>query len=263
MPTLPSLGQIGLATLCNRPLDVFSPPSFGTAKSTNTAPFSGGFPWWALPEFYYRTQPTAGAIPSTGTQTPSYTLPDSRQFRSKLHSPSKYVHHTISFTSELDFCACSGENKDSLESTSEDSGILRKQLAYPIDLDRIVRFCKQFRECKEEEGLVVAPKKKTRLQSKLNVKDHRGSRFRGVSKNGSKWQALLMIHHKKRYLGSFKTDEEAATQYDRYAFLQHGLKVTNLSRCSHNDYRQKLISRILSHKFTNSLRTRSTLPNGH
>ena len=55
-------------------------------------------------------------------------------------------------------------------------------------------------------------------------KKPRGSRFRGVSKNGSQWQVLIMVKKKKRYLGSFYNEEEAAKAYDKVALQHHGIK---------------------------------------
>ena len=77
-----------------------------------------------------------------------------------------------------------------------------------------------------------------------------------------------MIDQKKRYLGNFATDEEAAVQYDRYAFLQHGLRVRSRGRAILTTVtvallrRRRLISRTLRLKFTNSSKRNSTLTKG-
>ena len=52
----------------------------------------------------------------------------------------------------------------------------------------------------------------------------RSSKFRGVSKNGKHWQVLIMIKQKKRYIGNFCDEEEAAREYDKIAIQFHGPK---------------------------------------
>jgi hypothetical protein len=50
----------------------------------------------------------------------------------------------------------------------------------------------------------------------------RGSRYRGVSRNGNQWQVLIMVCKKKRYVGSYLNEEEAARSYDKVALQNHG-----------------------------------------
>ena len=52
----------------------------------------------------------------------------------------------------------------------------------------------------------------------------RGSKYRGVSKNGNQWQVLIMVNKKKRYIGNYKTEDEAAASYDIVAIQNHGKK---------------------------------------
>ena len=68
----------------------------------------------------------------------------------------------------------------------------------------------------------------------------RGSRYRGVSKNGSQWQVLIMVKKKKRYLGSFSNEEEAARAYDKVALQHHGNKAK-----TNYDYTKEEIDKIL------------------
>ena len=57
------------------------------------------------------------------------------------------------------------------------------------------------------------------LQENENNKKRgqRGSKYRGVSKNGNQWQVLIMINKKKRYIGN-------ASFYDIVAIQNHGNK---------------------------------------
>jgi len=55
-------------------------------------------------------------------------------------------------------------------------------------------------------------------------KKSRGSKYRGVSRNGNQWQVLIMVNKKKRYVGSFSTEEEAARVYDKVSLQNHGSK---------------------------------------
>ena len=68
------------------------------------------------------------------------------------------------------------------------------------------------------------PKRKAKEQSRTSKS--RGSRFRGVSKNGSKFQVFIMIHKNKRFIGVFEDEEVAARVYDKLAIIFHGHKVT-------------------------------------
>ena len=77
------------------------------------------------------------------------------------------------------------------------------------------------------------------LEIQNNTKP-RGSRFRGVSKNGSQWQVLIMVKKKKRYLGSFNNEEEAARIYDKVALQNHGNKAK-----TNYDYTQDEIEKII------------------
>lgn len=47
------------------------------------------------------------------------------------------------------------------------------------------------------------------------------SRFIGVSKNGNNWQSLIVINNTKVYLGTYKSQEEAAVTFDFYSMVVH------------------------------------------
>jgi hypothetical protein len=50
-----------------------------------------------------------------------------------------------------------------------------------------------------------------------NVENFRGSKYRGISRNGKSWQILIMRNKRKMYLGAMADEEEAAELYDRVA----------------------------------------------
>lgn len=68
----------------------------------------------------------------------------------------------------------------------------------------------------------------------------RGSQYRGVSKNGNKWQVLVMGNQKKSYSGSIKDEITAAKTYDKLAIKNLGLRAkTNF------DYKWKDLAKIV------------------
>ena len=91
----------------------------------------------------------------------------------------------------------------------------------------------------KEDDLINIEEKLNELIQK-NTKP-RGSKYRGVSKNGSQWQVLIMVDKKKRYLGSFSSEEEAARAYDRVALQHHGIKAK-----TNYDYSQEEVKKILA-----------------
>ena len=56
------------------------------------------------------------------------------------------------------------------------------------------------------------------------IRKKRSSKYRGVSKNGSKWQVLMMINNKKFYLGNYPSEDLAARIYDIQAIKSWGVK---------------------------------------
>ena len=62
--------------------------------------------------------------------------------------------------------------------------------------------------------------------NKINLKGRgkRGSKYRGVSRNGSQWQVLIMLHKNKSYVGTYSSEEIAARIYDILAIKNRGVK---------------------------------------
>ena len=58
-------------------------------------------------------------------------------------------------------------------------------------------------------------------EKKIKKYIYRGSKYRGVSRNGKTWQVLIMVNRNKNYIGNFKSEDEAAKKYDEYAMKYH------------------------------------------
>lgn len=56
----------------------------------------------------------------------------------------------------------------------------------------------------------------------LPGKDSRGSRYRGVAKNGVKWQVMIVKGSMRWYFGTILSEEQAAKIYDKYAIALWG-----------------------------------------
>jgi hypothetical protein len=65
--------------------------------------------------------------------------------------------------------------------------------------------------------IVIYALKKPANQGNNTYHKFRGSRFRGISRNGNSWQILLMLNRKKTYLGSLSHEEMAARAFDKAA----------------------------------------------
>ena len=67
-------------------------------------------------------------------------------------------------------------------------------------------------------------KKEQLSKNNISKSFKRSSKYRGVSRNGNKWQVLIMINRKKTYIGNYDSEEDAAKAYDQYAIKYHGDK---------------------------------------
>ena len=83
-------------------------------------------------------------------------------------------------------------------------------------------------------------KKNKNIQKKILKLNSRSSKYRGVSKNGNKWQVHIMINKKNKYIGIYDSEEIAARIYDVESIKKNGLKaITNFKYNLNDEIMQK------------------------
>ena len=68
---------------------------------------------------------------------------------------------------------------------------------------------------------------------KFEIKKKTSSKYRGVSKNGNKWQVLIMINNNKFYIGSYISEEIAARVYDILSIKYRGINARTNFKYNH------------------------------
>ena len=63
-------------------------------------------------------------------------------------------------------------------------------------------------------------KKHIRMLPKYKRRN-RGSKYRGVCRKRTKWEAIIMINRQRINVGTYDTEEEAAKAYDKFAITFH------------------------------------------
>jgi hypothetical protein len=102
------------------------------------------------------------------------------------------------------------------------SALLRNENGFSVSVLKKRRHLIEVLRTKRLQEIVIHPHKKVFKGD--NVNNFRGSKYRGISKNGNSWQILLMVNRKKKYLGTLNSEELAAKFYDKVAIQYQGVK---------------------------------------
>ena len=81
-------------------------------------------------------------------------------------------------------------------------------------------------------------------KTKFDVRSKTSSKYRGVSKNGNQWQALIMINNKKYYIGSYPYENIAARIYDILSIQNRGIKARTNFKYNHIQLKNIFESKI-------------------
>jgi hypothetical protein len=87
---------------------------------------------------------------------------------------------------------------------------LDQDLVFSVSVLKKRRRLIEYLKCKRSTDLIIHANRKTFKDGQKKVmlgNAFRGSKYRGISKNGNAWQILLMLNQKKKYLGTLPIEE--------------------------------------------------------
>lgn len=119
----------------------------------------------------------------------------------RMYSDNDLVQSDFNNLYMPDLWECSAKEKDEMEERLE---------ALKDDLIVILK------KISNDDKVVINAKKKSLF---LQNRSERGSRFRGVSKNGRKWQVMIVKGQIKKYVGTISLEYQAARIYDKYSTI--------------------------------------------
>ena len=83
---------------------------------------------------------------------------------------------------------------------------------------------KKIEELNETITNLLKEKDQNKKRDFIRENKNRRSIYRGVSKNGNKWQVIVYSKYLNGYIGVYPTQELAARVYDIYSIKNKGLK---------------------------------------
>lgn len=95
-----------------------------------------------------------------------------------------------------------------------------KMLYKPYIIEKAESTLKRLLDISDKDALIFKRTNKWALTPGHQPVKQR-STFIGVSKNGNHWQSLIVINNTKVYMGTYKTQQEAATVFDFHSMVVH------------------------------------------
>ena len=98
-------------------------------------------------------------------------------------------------------------------------------LVLPKAETRLKNLLKHLLGLPDDAGTLIFAKTKRLRPGPTIVEALRGTQFIGVTKNASRFQAMVTVEHLKRYIGTYESAEEAARAFDKHSMWFRGMKV--------------------------------------
>lgn len=139
------------------------------------------------------------------------------------NSPLLYSNISNSYIKNTDSDIHDSTNSSLRKSTNcveELKQTTKSQKNLPI-INKIKLLQRLLEEISDDTQVLIKGKPKNKSQ-KIR-KSNRHSDYRGVSRNGKKWQVMIIGSIKKKYFGGIINENEAAAFYDRLSILTNGL----------------------------------------
>lgn len=90
----------------------------------------------------------------------------------------------------------------------------------PMILDKVKSCLSWVQDVPNQEDQIFS--RTTKAAASIGRKQtKKRSKFIGVSRNGNHWQALIVIEDIKVYLGTYKSQKDAATVFDFFSIMLH------------------------------------------
>ena len=132
-----------------------------------------------------------------------------------------FINKSNSKENKLNTTKTNINNNEKINNNIKENNILNNN----FNINKIKNFGNEIK-IKKNKKLIFMNKSYVKVKKKnfKEKKNERKSFYRGVSKNGSKWQAIFYSKYTKGYIGNYPTQEIAARVYDIISIKNNGIK---------------------------------------